>query len=348
MRRSRAAGAVDILVNNAGVFDQIGSTLRFEPAAWDHDVQVNLSGPFYATRAVLPGMLERRWGRIVNISSMSSRGAYKQPSYGATKEGLIGLTKTVALEFAAAGITANAVLPGLIATPKALAAPDDIMRAAVDAIPAGRLGTPEEVGDLVAFLASDAAGVRERCRDHGRRRDHAAAAEVRRGSRRCGDGATEVVRARERELLRSRRVGALLRGDARSRTRVGVPSRRTCRTVPGSGCRAHRCSGRARSSPTAGVCAARPSTCSAGSRRPRAASPTRRSRTSVSARCSSRSRISTTIATRLDGAGLLVNRRTYRDDHDRGARRRHDAGSRGAPPSSSSAAPRPPPTSACG
>jgi len=150
-------GSVDILVNNAGVFDQIGSTLRFEPAAWDHDMQVNLSGPFYATRAVLPGMLERRWGRIVNISSMSSRGAYKQPSYGATKEGLIGLTKTVALEFAAAGITANAVLPGLIATAKALAAPEDIMRVARAAIPADRLGTPEEVGDLVAYLASDAA-----------------------------------------------------------------------------------------------------------------------------------------------------------------------------------------------
>jgi NAD(P)-dependent dehydrogenase (short-subunit alcohol dehydrogenase family) len=150
-------GSVDILVNNAGVFDQIGSTLRLEPAAWDHEVQVNLSGPFYATRAVLPGMLERRWGRIVNISSMSSRGAYKQPSYGASKEGLIGLTKTVALEFAAAGITANAVLPGLIATPKALAAPEDILRVARAAIPADRLGTPEEVGDLVAYLASDAA-----------------------------------------------------------------------------------------------------------------------------------------------------------------------------------------------
>ena len=150
-------GPVDVLVNNAGVFDNIGSTLRFGTAAWERAVQVNLAGPFYLTRAVLPGMLANGWGRIVNISSMSSRGAYKQASYGATKEGLIGLTKTVALEFAAAGITANAVLPGLIGTPKALAAPDDILAAAIDAIPAGRTGTPEEVGDLVAFLASDAA-----------------------------------------------------------------------------------------------------------------------------------------------------------------------------------------------
>ena len=99
-------------MNNAGVFDQIGSTLRFEPAAWDHDVQVNLSGPFYATRAVLPGMLERRWGRIVNISSMSSCGAYKQPSYGATKEGLIGLTKTVALSSPRPGSPPTPSSPG--------------------------------------------------------------------------------------------------------------------------------------------------------------------------------------------------------------------------------------------
>jgi acetoacetyl-CoA reductase len=150
-------GPVDVLVNNAGVFDNIGSTVRFGTADWERDVQVNLSGPFYLTRAVLPGMLDRGWGRIVNISSMSSRGAYKQASYGATKEGIIGLTKTVALEFAAAGITANAVLPGLIGTPKALAAPDDILAAAIDAIPAARTGTPAEVGDLVAYLASDAA-----------------------------------------------------------------------------------------------------------------------------------------------------------------------------------------------
>jgi 3-oxoacyl-[acyl-carrier protein] reductase len=150
-------GGVDILVNSVGVFDTIGTTLRVDPAAWDHDVRVMLSGPFYVMRAVLPGMLARRWGRIVNISSMSSRGAYKQASYGATKEGLIGLTKTVALEFAAAGITANAVLPGLVATPKVSRAPDDIVRGALATIPAERLGTCEEVADLVAFLASDAA-----------------------------------------------------------------------------------------------------------------------------------------------------------------------------------------------
>jgi NAD(P)-dependent dehydrogenase (short-subunit alcohol dehydrogenase family) len=150
-------GSVDILVNTAGVFDTFGSTLRIDPAAWDRDIRVMLSGPFYATRAVLPGMLAHGWGRIVNVSSMSSRGAYKQASYGAAKEGLIGLTKTVALEFAAAGITANAVLPGLIDTPKVAHAPADILREAVAAIPAARLGTPEEVADLVAYLASDAA-----------------------------------------------------------------------------------------------------------------------------------------------------------------------------------------------
>src|SRR5204863_155413 len=82
------------------------------------DLRINLSGPFYATHAVLPNMLERRWGRIINISSMSSGGAYKQVTYGATKVGLIGLTRAIASEFAPAGITANAVLPGLIGTAK--------------------------------------------------------------------------------------------------------------------------------------------------------------------------------------------------------------------------------------
>jgi 3-oxoacyl-[acyl-carrier protein] reductase len=154
----RRHGRLDILVNNAGVYDTIASAMRIEPEQWDRDIQVNLSGPFYATRAVLPHMLAQRWGRIINISSISSAGAYKQASYGATKAGLLGLTSTVAAEFAPAGITANAVLPGLIATAKVRAAPADILAAAVDAIPAGHMGDVADIAELVTFLAGPAAG----------------------------------------------------------------------------------------------------------------------------------------------------------------------------------------------
>ena len=150
-------GRVDILVNNAGVFETFGSVHRITPEQWERDIKVNLSGPFYLTHAVLPHMVSQGWGRIVNISSMSSGGAYKQASYGATKLGLIGLTATVASEFGAAGITCNAVLPGLIGTPKALTAPQDILDGALAAIPAGRFGRAEEIGDMVAYLATPAA-----------------------------------------------------------------------------------------------------------------------------------------------------------------------------------------------
>jgi 3-oxoacyl-[acyl-carrier protein] reductase len=153
----RNAGPVDILVNNAGVFDVITSLTRVTDEQWERDLRINLSGPFYATHAVLPHMVEQRWGRIINISSMSSGGAYKQVTYGATKTGLIGLTRAIASEFAPAGITSNAVLPGLIGTAKARSAPDDILNAALATIPAARLGEPDEVGALVAYLASPAA-----------------------------------------------------------------------------------------------------------------------------------------------------------------------------------------------
>ena len=146
-------GRVDVLVNNAGIFDNIGSTIRMDPAAFDRDLRVNLSGPFYLVRAALPHMLRHRFGRIVNISSISSGGAFKQAGYGASKLGLISLTRTVALEFAAAGITSNAVLPGLVGTDKALAAPDDILDTALRTIPAGRVGEVGEIADAVAFLA---------------------------------------------------------------------------------------------------------------------------------------------------------------------------------------------------
>ena len=134
-------------------------TDRIDPDVWDRYVQVNLSGPFYVIRAVLPHMVERRWGRIVNLSSISStEGGYRQAHYTAAKAGLIGLTRSIALEFATAGITCNAVLPGPIATEKLSAVPDDVLAAALESIPARRMGTPADIAAAVRFLASPAAG----------------------------------------------------------------------------------------------------------------------------------------------------------------------------------------------
>ena len=118
-------------------------------------VRVNLSGPFYVIRAVLPHMVERRWGRIVNLSSISStEGGYRQAHYTAAKAGLIGLTRSIALEFATAGITCNAVLPGPIDTDKLAAVPDDVLASALESIPARRMGTPADIAAAVRFLAS--------------------------------------------------------------------------------------------------------------------------------------------------------------------------------------------------
>lgn len=154
---NREEASVDILVNGAGVYDNMRFTHLFSPEQWARDIRINLSGAFYTTRLALPQMAKRRWGRIVNISSMSAGGAYKQSSYGASKSGLVSLTSTTALEYGRLGITANAVLPGLIRTSKTAAAPADILEAAVKAIPSERFGEEDEVAQLVAFLASDRA-----------------------------------------------------------------------------------------------------------------------------------------------------------------------------------------------
>ena len=152
-------GVPDILVNNAGITANIARTDRMEPLAWEHELAVNLNGPFYLTRLVLPSMKGKGWGRIINISSTAATGGLnRQPGYAASKAGLLGLTRTVALEFSSYGITCNAVLPGLIETEKVGELPDDIREAAIERIPAGRTGKPEEVAALVAFLASPVAG----------------------------------------------------------------------------------------------------------------------------------------------------------------------------------------------
>jgi NAD(P)-dependent dehydrogenase (short-subunit alcohol dehydrogenase family) len=146
-------GRLDVLVNNAGTFNTVGFVHRLDPDAFDHEIAVNLSGPFFLMRAAVAPMLAQRYGRIVNISSISSGGAYKQAAYGASKLGLISLTKTFANEFAPAGITVNAVLPGLTETEKVMAAPEDIRAIALATIPAGRMGDVRDVAELVAFLA---------------------------------------------------------------------------------------------------------------------------------------------------------------------------------------------------
>lgn len=150
-------GPVDILVNNAGlVRDNL--LLRMRDEDWDEVLRTNLTGAFRLTRLVLRGMVRRRWGRIVNVASVAGLvGNPGQANYAAAKAGLIGFTKAVAREVASRGITVNAVAPGFIDTDMTRALPEEARRRAAEQIPLGRLGTPEEVAAVVAFLASEAA-----------------------------------------------------------------------------------------------------------------------------------------------------------------------------------------------
>jgi NAD(P)-dependent dehydrogenase (short-subunit alcohol dehydrogenase family) len=158
--RARAElGPILCLVNNAGIVDNIAPLARMRPEAWERELAVNLTGAFLMTRAAVPDMVAAGWGRIVIISSVAARGGlFNQAAYAASKCGLIGLTHTTALEHARHGITANVVLPGMIATPKVQAMPPAILEHVHAATPARRLGRPEEVAALVAFLCSEGAG----------------------------------------------------------------------------------------------------------------------------------------------------------------------------------------------
>jgi NAD(P)-dependent dehydrogenase (short-subunit alcohol dehydrogenase family) len=152
-------GPIDCLVNNAGLTSVVAPLVKMTDEQWASELGVNLSGPFHLIRAVLPSMVQRRWGRIVNISSMAARaGLYRQAGYAASKAGLLGLTRNVALEHAADGISCNAVLPGLIETPAVARLPPPVMDHAMSLTPARRTGRTDEVAALVAFLCSDEAG----------------------------------------------------------------------------------------------------------------------------------------------------------------------------------------------
>ncbi len=151
-------GRIDYLVNNAGI-TRDHTVRKMTVDEWEAVLQVNLSGPFFMIKAALDAMLERGFGRIVNISSVvGESGNFGQANYAAAKAGLIGLTKTVALEVAKKGITVNAVAPGFIDTDMTKAMPSEAIENAIAQTPKRRLGRPEEVARLVRFLLDEKAG----------------------------------------------------------------------------------------------------------------------------------------------------------------------------------------------
>jgi 3-oxoacyl-[acyl-carrier protein] reductase len=152
-----AAGQVDILIANAGI-TRDGLLLRMKDEDWQNVLRVNLDGAFHCIRRATPGMMKARYGRIVNMGSVVGlTGSAGQVNYAAAKAGLVGLSRSVARELASRNVTCNVVAPGPIATAMTDALSDERVAAITNAVPAGRMGTTEEVAATVAFLCSDAA-----------------------------------------------------------------------------------------------------------------------------------------------------------------------------------------------
>lgn len=151
-------GRVDVLINNAGVTHD-ATFAKMTKADWDAVLRTNLDSAFNVTKPFLPGMIERGFGRIVNIGSVNgSRGSYGQSNYAAAKAGLHGFTKSLALEVAKKGVTVNTVSPGYLATAMVEAVPQDVIEKRIlPQIPVGRLGKPDEIAALIAFLCTDEA-----------------------------------------------------------------------------------------------------------------------------------------------------------------------------------------------
>ncbi len=146
---------VDILVNNAGI-TRDRTFRKMDKGGWDAVLRTNLDSMFNVTRYFIDGMVERGWGRIVNISSVNgSKGQFGQTNYSAAKAGIHGFTKALAQEVARKGVTVNTVSPGYMDTPMVGAVPEEAMAQILAAIPVGRLGKPEEVAELIAFITSE-------------------------------------------------------------------------------------------------------------------------------------------------------------------------------------------------
>jgi acetoacetyl-CoA reductase len=152
------AGSVDVLVNNAGI-TRDAVFKKMNKGQWDAVLSTNLDSVFNVTHHVLGGMADRGWGRVINISSVNGiKGQFGQANYSAAKAGILGFTKAIAAEVAKKGVTVNAIAPGYVGTDMVMAIKPEVRDAIVSTIPMGRLGRPEEIGGLCAYLASDIAG----------------------------------------------------------------------------------------------------------------------------------------------------------------------------------------------
>jgi len=152
-------GPIDILVNNAGITRDGIMVKMTREKNWDPIIAVNLGGTFNMCNVILPGMNERKWGRIVNISSMNGqRGQPGQTNYSATKAGIMGFSRSLALEAARSGVTVNCVSPGFILTEMTAQMKPEMLEAMVKMIPLGRIGQPADIANAVSFLCKDESG----------------------------------------------------------------------------------------------------------------------------------------------------------------------------------------------
>jgi acetoacetyl-CoA reductase len=157
-RVEREVGPIDVLINNAGITRDM-TFKKMDKTNWDAVMRTNLDSVFNMTKPVCDGMVERGWGRIINISSVNGqKGAFGQTNYSAAKAGMHGFTKALALEVARKAVTVNTISPGYIGTKMVMAIPQEVLDSKIiPQIPMARLGKPEEVAGLVAYLASDEA-----------------------------------------------------------------------------------------------------------------------------------------------------------------------------------------------
>lgn len=155
---AQEVGPIDVLVNNAGTTRDM-TFKKMTKADWDMVMHTNLDSVFNMTKQVMDGMMDRNWGRVINVSSVNAqKGAFGQTNYSAAKAGMHGFTKALALEVAKSGVTVNTISPGYIGTRMVTAIPQEILDSKIlPQIPIGRLGKPEEIAGLVAYLASDEA-----------------------------------------------------------------------------------------------------------------------------------------------------------------------------------------------